>query len=176
MIEQGLEQPFAELSQQVYGSLWGKYRGFVESVQDTENMGRIEVRVPSVFGPTHKVFAFPAVPFAGPGYGVLFLPKKEDGVWIEFEDGDSSLPVWTGFWWARNEVPQDASADKRVIVTPAGHKVLLDDDAKKIQLLHASKGEITMSQTSITIKFGQSSIVLDDSGVAINGQALKVLP
>jgi uncharacterized protein involved in type VI secretion and phage assembly len=173
-MEHGFEQPLAELSQRVYGPLWGKYRGLVESVDDPEGQGRIEVRVASVFGPRHKVFAFPGVPFAGPGYGMMFLPKKDDGVWIEFEDGDSSLPIWTGCWWARNEVPTDATADKRVVITPAGHKVVLDDAGRKIQLLHCTKGEITLAETSITIKFGPSSIVLDDTGVAINGTALKV--
>src|SRR6266498_2215290 len=174
MIKEGLERPFAELSERVSSRLWGKYRGLVEDVNDPQRMGRITARVPSVYGPSISPFALPAVPFAGPSHGMLLLPKKGDGVWFEFEGGDVNLPIWTGFWWAQNEMPSSASAERRVIVTPAGLEIVLDDSAKTIRLIHTAKGEITLAEDSISIIFGQSSIVLDSSGVAINGTALKV--
>jgi len=174
MMEQGLERPFAELAEDVGSRYWGKYRGIVESVDDSDKLGRITAKVPSVYGDEVSPLAFPATPLAGPGYGVLMLPKKGDGVWVEFEDGNPSLPIWTGFWWARGEMPTPAGPDQRVIITPAGLKVVLDDAAKKIQLIHTTKGEITLADDSITIKFGKASIVLDAQGVSINGTALKV--
>jgi uncharacterized protein involved in type VI secretion and phage assembly len=173
-MERGLEEPFAELAERVGSKYWGKYRGLVQSADDPEDLGRVEVKVPSVYGPDLSVFALPAVPFAGPGYGVMFLPRPNDGVWVEFEGGDPSLPIWTGFWWARNELPGDVSADKRVIVTPAGLKVVLDDGDKKIRILNA-RGEITLAEDAITIKFGQARIVLNSAGVAINNTSFRVM-
>jgi hypothetical protein len=174
MVDQSLERPVAELLEQVGRRCWGKYRGIVESVDAEEKLGRIVVKVPSVYGDVLSPAAWPAVPFAGADHGLVFLPKKGDGVWIEFENGDPSHPIWTGSWWAKDEMPSDAGAEKRVIVTPAGLKVILDDDGKKIQLLHTDKSEVTLSDSSITLRFQQTKIVLDASGVTINDSAFKV--
>jgi uncharacterized protein involved in type VI secretion and phage assembly len=175
MLEEGLERPLAELSERVTSRLWGKYRGLVENVDDPENRGRITVKVPSVYGNEVSPYALPAVPFAGPAHGMLLLPKHGDGVWIEFEGGNPSLPIWTGFWWARDEMPKPAGADQRVMITPAGLKIIMDDASKKIQLVQTTDNcEITLADDSISITFGQASIVLDSTGVAINGTALKV--
>jgi hypothetical protein len=50
----------------------------------------------------------------------------------------------------------------------------MDDDAKKLQLLNGSKGEITIADDGITIRFGSTKVVIDDSGVSINDTAFKV--
>jgi hypothetical protein len=173
-MDQSLDKPFAELAERVEGRYWGKYRGLVEDVDDREKLGRIVARVPSVYGDELSPPAWPAVPFAGPGYGALMLPKKGDGVWIEFENGDPSYPLWTGCWWAMNELPTPAGPDQRVIVTPNELKFVMDDAGKKIQLLHTSKAEITLSDSAITIRFGQTKVVLDDAGVTVNDGAFKV--
>jgi hypothetical protein len=102
------------------------------------------------------------------------LPKKNDGVWIEFEGGRPSHPLWSGFWYSRNEIPSPGGEDVRVLVTPKGLKLVLDDDAKKLQLLHPGGAELTMTDNDITLKIGQASIVLSASGVAINDTAFKV--
>jgi len=154
--------------------LWGRYRGTVASVDDDDRMGRITVRVPSVYGDSESPPAYPAAPFAGEGHGFLFLPEVGDGVWVEFEGGNQSHPLWTGAWWAKNEMPDEADVEGRVIVTSAGLKLVMDDDAKKLQLLNGSKGEITIADDGITIRFGNTKVVIDDSGVSINDTAFKV--
>lgn len=158
----------------VSSPLWGRYRGTVASVDDDTRMGRITVRVPSVYGDSESPPAFPATPFAGDGHGFLFLPEVGDGVWVEFEGGNQSHPIWTGGWWAKDEMPDEADVEKRVIVTSAGLKLVMDDDAKKLQLLNGSKGEITIADDGITIKFGSTKVVINDSGVSINDTAFRV--
>ena len=32
--------------------------------------------------------------------GLYAIPEPESGVWVEFEGGDPSFPIWTGCFWA----------------------------------------------------------------------------
>jgi hypothetical protein len=153
---------------------WGKYRGLVDSVEDDDNLARLIVRVPAVYGNDLSPPALPAVPFAGPGYGLLALPRAGDGIWVEFEAGDPSHPIWTGCWWALNELPDDAAAERRVFITRQGLKIILDDDSQTLQLLNGDDAEITMTTSDITIRLGQTKLVLDSTGVSINDGALQV--
>jgi hypothetical protein len=52
---------------------------------------RIEVLVPTVLGAQQSAWALPCVP---PGCGAV--PSIGAHVWIQFEAGDSSRPVWMG--------------------------------------------------------------------------------
>src|SRR6201999_3803994 len=47
------------------------------------------------------------------------LPEPGSGVWIEFEGGDVSYPIWVGGYWRQGEVPDGVDADVKVIVTAA---------------------------------------------------------
>lgn len=168
------EDLIVDLAEQVRDLYWGKYRATVENVSDQDQLGRITVKCPSVYGTVESPWAFPAAPFGGPGYGWFMLPKQGDGVWIEFEGGSPSHPIWTGFWYSRSDVPQPGDVDVRVLVTPQGLKLVLDDASKKLQLLHPGGGELTMTDNDVTIKYGSAKIVLSSSGVAINDTAFKV--
>src|SRR5262245_20506449 len=136
MATANLEKLVVELAETMRHRYFGKYRGIVEDPNDQEKLGRIIAKVPSVYGDENSPWAFPAVPFAGPGHGFVVLPKKGDGVWIEFEGGNPAIPIWTGCWWAKNEMPSPGGPQERVLVTPSGLKVVLDDGQKKLQLLH----------------------------------------
>jgi len=59
--------------------------------QDPLGLMRIRVQVPDVFGKMGASWAVPCVP---PGY--KSTPEVGDGVWIEFEAGDPSRPIWIG--------------------------------------------------------------------------------
>jgi uncharacterized protein involved in type VI secretion and phage assembly len=168
------EDFIAARAEQERGRYWGKYRATVENPKDEDKLGRITVKCPAVYGDKESPWAYPVTPFAGPGYGWFMLPKKNDGVWIEFEGGRPSHPLWSGFWYSRNEIPSPGGEDVRVLVTPKGLKLVLDDAAKKLQLLHPGGAELTMTDNDITLKIGQASIVLSASGVAINDTAFKV--
>ena len=52
----------------------------------------------------------PCVPYAGPKVGFAFLPEIGSGVWIEFEGGDVSYPIWVGGYWRAGEFPAGAAA------------------------------------------------------------------
>ena len=80
-------------------SLYGKFRGTVSSNDDPQRMGRLQALVPAVWGNAPGPWAMPCVPMAGANAGVFAVPPTGAGVWIEFEGGDPTLPIWTGGYW-----------------------------------------------------------------------------
>lgn len=174
MINRDIESLVVELTEFMRSRYFGKYRGLVRDVNDPENLGRIVAQVPEIYGEEDSPWALPSVPFAGQNHGLVVLPEVGDGVWIEFEAGDPSRPIWTGCWWASGEIPSPGAAETRVLVTSGGHKVILDDDGKKLQLLHSGGAEITMTDTDITLKIGSAQIVLSAAGINVNNGAFVV--
>ena len=102
----------------------------------------------------------PCVPYAGPGVGMAFLPEVGAGVWIEFEGGDMSYPVWVGCYWREGEIPPDATPTVKTIVTAQGCKILLDDDAQTITLTDSSNNKVTLASDGITLERGASKVVV----------------
>jgi uncharacterized protein involved in type VI secretion and phage assembly len=63
---------------------------------------RVELRVP---GEAESGWCRPCVPYAGDGGGFAFLPEVGAGVWVAFEGGDVSYPIWVGCYWRAGEAP-----------------------------------------------------------------------
>jgi len=180
-----------EVAERMRRSFFGKYRGLVKNVDDPLKIGRVTATVPEVFGEEECPWALPAVPFAGKKHGLVLLPEVDDGVWIEFEAGDISRPIWTGCWWASDELDDVSKTKTRALVTTKGHKLVLDDDANEIRLLHSGGAEIKMTdsdiilsiggseikltKTDMTLKSGSGQIKLSAAGVDVNNGALKAL-
>ncbi len=157
------------------GTLFGKYRGTVSTVGTGENLGKIRAIIPAVLGDDQEsIWIEPAVPFAGKKHGMVFLPEKDDGVWIEFEAGHPWLPIWTGFWWGKDQRPKAATEKVRVITTSHGHQIVLDDDKDELRLEHGNGPSIVITKDKITIKVGTKQIELSDSACDINSGNLKV--
>jgi len=169
-----LERRVVETAEHQRDRYYGKFRGIVRDVDDPEGMGRITAEVPEVYGDVESPWALPCVPFAGAAHGLVVLPEQGDGVWIEFEGGDVSRPVWTGCWWARGEMPAQAGTKTRALITSGGHQLILDDDANTVQLLHAAGAEITMDQSSITLTVSGTTVKLSASGFNVNNGAFEV--
>lgn len=83
---------------------YGKYRGKVVNNIDPLMMGRLLVLVPAV-SEFPLSWAMPCVPYAGRNVGSFALPPIAANVWVEFEAGDPSSPIWTGCFWSEGEVP-----------------------------------------------------------------------
>ena len=162
------EDQLVDLSEWRNEHLFGKYRGIVESVEDGDNLGIIAVKVPDVFGADHVLeHVRPCSPFAGSKHGFVAVPEEGDGVWVEFEAGRTSLPIWTGFWWASGEMPEPKGKLIRSFITTKGHKLLLDDDANEVKQLHADGAELTMSDNDVILKIGDSSVTLTSNEITL---------
>jgi hypothetical protein len=151
---------------------YGKYRGTVSDVDVLT--GRIKAIVPAVLGDAQTGWCMPCVPYAGPQRGIAFLPEKESGVWIEFEGGDVSYPVWTGCYWRDGEVPEGVTTDVKVIATAKGLRLVLNDAEGTITISDPNGNTVTLNQAGITLSKAEQQVVIGDASVAINEDALVV--
>jgi type VI secretion system secreted protein VgrG len=95
-----MEELLGDLLERMDQRVYGKYRGYVHRVDDPDNLGRIQAFVPRLLGPDAPTgWAMPSAPYAGPDQGLFTVPDIGAGVWIEFEEGDLSRPIWSGMWW-----------------------------------------------------------------------------
>jgi uncharacterized protein involved in type VI secretion and phage assembly len=115
---------------------YGKYRGRVVDNKPDER-GRIKVVCPTVMGEI-PLNAMPCVPYAGPDVGFRFLPEKEAAVWVEFEGGNPSHPIWTGCFWKEKEFPRIEDGPEIKIIKTAKVTIEIDDKAGSITIEHAN--------------------------------------
>lgn len=166
------QQAMMDVLDRLRNRFFGKYRGTVTDV-DSATL-RIKAKVPAVLADRPTGWCEPCLPYAGDGVGLAFLPEVGAGVWIEFEAGDVSYPIWSGCYWRAGEPPPDAAPAVKVIVTKSGHKVLLDDDAETITISDPNQNKVTLDSDGITLTRGSSTVAVGDSEVNINDGALEV--
>jgi hypothetical protein len=153
---------------------FGKYRGVVQNIDDPQAMGRVQATVPAVYGEVPSPWAMPCVPFAGDAHGLALIPEVGDGVWIEFEGGDISRPIWSGCWWADGQRPDPADNTARLLATSAGHKVLIDEAADEIRIVHPGGAEIVIASGEIRLSLGPSSLKITSSEINLNNGMAKI--
>ena len=154
---------------------FGKFRGIVTNVDDPLGIARIQARVPDVLGSEETGWALPALPYAGDNMGQHTIPPVGAGVWIEFEAGDVSYPIWVGCYWRAGEKPSDAAPKVKAIVTAAKHKILVNDDDGSITIEDNNQNKITMTSDGITLERGSNKVVVSDSNVSVNDGSLEVI-
>lgn len=161
-----------DLADTLRNRFYGKYRGTVSAVDPVTL--RIKAVVPAVLGATPTGWCMPCVPYAGPGAGMFFVPDVGAAVWIEFELGDVSLPIWAGCWWRAGELPSDAAPSVRGIVTGAPHKLLFDDHESEVRLADANDNTLSLDASGMTQARGTQSLVVGDASVSVNNGAMEV--
>jgi uncharacterized protein involved in type VI secretion and phage assembly len=156
-----------ELFDYVDGRFFGKYRGLVTQNDDPANRGRLQVLVPAVMGDV-PIWALPCVPYAGKNMGLYTIPEVGAGVWVEFEAGHPSHPIWVGCYWGDDQLPTDnagsqASPPLKILRTEQGLMLTLDD-AEEVLTLSDEDGNnvvtIQVRQGKVTIR-GTTKVVVD---------------
>ena len=160
-----------ELLTWVRGHFFGKYRGIVSDNADPANRGRLKVKVPAVLG-TVEAWAMPCVPYAGASVGFYSLPEPGTGIWVEFEAGDPSYPIWSGCFWADNELPDPGGAAIKIWKTEK-LTVRIDDGADELKLETTSKSTVTLA-SDIKSESGGAKHTVGSSGVVSELAAGKV--
>lgn len=86
-------------------SAFGIYRGYIEYINDPQQLGRVKVRVPSIHGypkdvPTELLpWAYVMSPFGGGhDYGMKAIPPVGSACFITFEGGNKNIPLVLGMW------------------------------------------------------------------------------
>lgn len=140
MVDEQMEGLFVQIADDQENRYYGKYRGIVTDVDDPKSIGRLKANVPSIYGDeVSSPWALPCAPYAGNGVGNYMIPPVGAGVWIEFEAGDISIPIWSGAWWGKDQLPQDESGSganpaMKITRTDDGLMAVLDDDNETIAL------------------------------------------
>jgi len=162
---------------------YGKFRGTVLQNIDPMNIGRLMVTVPDV-SVIPSTWAMPCFPFGGIQNGFYAVPTIGAGVWVEFEQGDTDYPIWTGcFYGTAAETPALALATppplQAVVIQTVGQNTLVLSDMPGPTggiLLKATTGAmISISDIGILISNGQgATIAMNGPAVTINAGALVV--
>jgi hypothetical protein len=174
-VVQDTDAKIRELAQDHRHRFWGKYRATVQQVLTGQDLGKLVVSAPDIYGVSSSPPVWPCVPFAGPKHGFFSLPEQGDGVWIEFEGGDPSQPIWTGGWWASGDLGTVSDANVRTWFTHQGLQFVMDDGQQQISLIHPAGATIVMTQTDITLSIGATALKLDATGISVTGN-LSVEP
>lgn len=141
--EEGLEH-----SDRYYGS----YRGFVEDNDDKENLGRLKVKVPSIYGDeVYDYWALPKGIYAGKGVGSFWIPAKGDNVWISFEGGDVRFPIWEYGWWSEQQVPENADKDIKVLQTNSGNRIEMNDTDESITVRNKDGKSVVITKDLVIL-------------------------
>lgn len=170
----GPDPALEDLAEHVRTRFYGLYRGIVTDNDDQSKLGRIKANIPSVLGSVESGWCMPCVPYAGPQVGVAFLPEIGSGVWIEFEGGDVSYPVWVGGYWRTGELPADVAPKVKVVLTTSQIECKIEDGAQTLTISDANGNTVTVGSAGITLKNGGKQIVVSSSSVSINSGALEL--
>ena len=116
---------------------------------------------------------------AGNDRGTYFIPQKGDEVLVAFNQGDARETYVIGCLWNGQDAPptkeKGAPTNVRMIRTPKGHEIKINDEDGCIQIKNADGGfiKLTSSAIELTIESKESkeskdkksaSIKLDNTG------------
>jgi hypothetical protein len=173
-----------EMLQSQQSRYFGKYRGLVrDNVDVLQRRGRLKVVVPQVLGEA-EVWALPCVPFAGAGVGFFALPPVDTAVWVEFEAGDPTYPIWTGCVWPLNEIElTELLGPTNKFIKTDMFTVHFDETKGELSIKSNGQAEIVMSAAEIRIKAPMVTVEngvgakLELTGIKIglNNGALEVM-
>ena len=125
----------------------------VVSLQDPENLGRVQVKYPwlpkNQGAELSSSWARLANPMAGAQWGIHFLPEVNNEVLVAFEHGDMNFPYIIGALYSNVSKPPGDPAtvlssdkekiDQRIIKSRSGHTITLNDKEGEEQILIQDK-------------------------------------
>lgn len=169
---------------------YGKYRGRVVDNIDPMELGRIFVSVATVPGVIASP-AMPCVPYAGMQVGTVLIPPIGANVWVEFERGDPSHPIWVGCFWTEGQFPVELapSPEQKLIRTESttllindlpgagGLTLVVGPPAVEIPItLIANEEGVTLEMAESVLNFTPEliSAVLPPSSISMNEEGFQI--
>jgi uncharacterized protein involved in type VI secretion and phage assembly len=127
--------------------------GIVTGNDDPDKQGRVKLKFPWLDDQVETFWAPIAMPGAGPGYGLVWVPQVNDAVVVAFEQGDIQHPmVIGGLWNGQDAAPlgkdfTDQGKVKRSgLVSRSGHMlVCFDSDGKSGMALLSANGKFKIA-------------------------------
>jgi len=164
----------------------GNYLAEVVSVQDPDNLARVQIRFLSYDGIGEQdgpVWARVAVAFAGNQCGSFFIPDVGDEVLVSFVNNDPRMAVIIGSFWNGRDAPPETlggsgdSVDRWAFVGKAGSRIAIVEESAStatIELTTANGVSATLTDEAggkVEIVAAGNTITIDSSGVKIDSPA-----
>jgi len=152
---------------------YGKYRARVVDTNDPQQRGRIIVECPRVFDTYRSKWCEPSGSFAYEGHGDFALPKVNDTVWIEFEEGDCNQPIWTHGWFGQGNTPLKNTQNGE---DDPGASKLSYDDREKTRVINFEDKFIILHREYIRIYIDgtESYILMTPEKTTISARNLDI--
>lgn len=153
IVNQGIE---------AFGRYYSRYKGIVVDDDDPYSMNRLKVAVPDIHGGIID-WALPINQQGSMDSGIKYLtPKVKDLVWVSFENGNPSKPLWEYCGWGLSECPEELSKNNVLgFVTPKGNKVFLDEDEGHLTVSVSGDVLVISENGNIQLTTKKGSIILD---------------
>lgn len=166
---------------------YSMYLATVDDNKDPKGLGRIKIVCSAVGHKTSPdVWVLPSMQGAGYRRGTFFAPEKGDTVYVNFYEGDPSLPqLYFGGWYGETDgagksdlpdfmkPPASNLPEKKGIFTRAGHMLIFNDEVGKeaVTLIvnQPKAGDPALTDRTKTADFNPSS---DPPAPAFPGQKL----
>jgi uncharacterized protein involved in type VI secretion and phage assembly len=150
--------------QRIYGVAIGEV---IDNI-DLTQAARVQLRLPWL--PGYEPWARVAAMSAGSSRGAFFIPQVGDEVLVAFNHGDVREPYVVGSLWNGEDSPPASSPtdaiSKRLIKTPAGHQIELDDFEQSIEVKTSTGQKVKLAADSIELSTtgGTAKVTLGTAG------------
>lgn len=116
--------------------------GIVRSLDDPQQLGRVQVYFPWLSDTNQSYWARIATLMAGSDRGSWFMPEVDDEVLVAFEHGDPQHPYVVGFLWNGQAKPPNQGITPKVrrLKTVSGHILEFDDRPGQTRILIKTQG------------------------------------
>ena len=172
-------------------SFFGLYPAIVTDIVDPDRLGRVQVSFPWLGsdGADVRAWATLLTPYADDNQGFVALPEVQTQVVVGFEAGDLHRPYVVGSSWNGREMmpvtptrpnnkrlirsragsvlefDDTAGAPKVTLSSPNGHRVVLDEGARQLQVTHMDGSTVTFTaagqiqvQANATVEITASAV------------------
>lgn len=108
----------------------GKYRAIVVDNKDPSEIGRVKIRCSEVYGSSITYWALPCFK-----PNEIRIPQIGDTVWVEFEHGIKTKPVWVGVVYTKEQLKalMGVYDPSKVVLKSVGDTALLSEKAFKVE-------------------------------------------
>jgi cytoskeletal protein CcmA (bactofilin family) len=168
---------------------WGKWRGIVVSNIDPLELNRLLVEVPTLPSLATS-YAMPCSPYGGIQVGLVLTPGIGANVWIEFENGDPSFPVWTGCFWLEGEKPIIAELPTQQVFVTGSLQAMMNDIPGEAELfielgppgieipvtlsINTELVSLTVGEVVFTCNTEEASALMEPTNILITAEGVVV--
>jgi hypothetical protein len=149
------------------GRFYSVYRAMVVQNVDPDSMNRLKLFIPGIFGGMF-LWALPRGQHGSSNTGFKYLaPSIGDIVFVTFENGDPSKPLWEYHGWGSDQIPPEFdSPDVCGFITPNGTEILFDDSEGTLDLYLPgdanifSEGNVYVNGKKVVVNSGENGGVI----------------